>query len=150
MAVSTGDEVSVMIDKSLRLKCDFGVTGAVTISADGPTGSPEARAALAIGKQPVKAGIILGARSGEFRFGLDATRFVISGLTLPEETGDQDPRARVEARFELIGESADLIDALYQAFLDLRVAGEWSKKQRELTRWAAGKVEIDAGLRIAT
>lgn len=150
LAVSTGDEVSVMIDKSLRLKCDFGMTGAVTISADGPTGLPEARAALAIGKQPVKAGIILGARSGEFRFALDATRFVISGLTLPEETGDQDPRARVEARFELIGESADLLDALYQAFLEVRIASDWSKKQRELARWAAGKAESDAALRIAT
>lgn len=147
LAVSTGDEVSVMLDKTLRLKCDFGMTGAVTISADGPTGLPEARAALAVGKQPVKAGVILGARSGEFRFTLDATRFVLSGLTLPEETSEQDARARLEARFELIGESADLLDALFQAFIEVRIAADWSKKHRELSRWAAADSEPRAQAR---
>ena len=139
LAVRTGDEVSVLLDRSLRLKCDFGLTGTTTISADGPTGLPEAKAALRVGKQPVKSGVILGGREGEFRFSLDAQRFTVSGLIVPEEEdGEQDPRTRLEERFEKIAEAVTLIDALYELFLTQRVAREWSATQRRLAAWASG------------
>jgi hypothetical protein len=138
LAVRTGDEVSVLLDRSLRLKCDFGLTGTTTISADGPTGLPEAKAALRIGKQPVKSGVILGGREGEFRFSLDAQRFTVSGLIVPEEDGEQDPRTRLEERFEKIAEAVTLIDALYELFLTQRVSREWSATQRRLAAWASG------------
>jgi hypothetical protein len=138
LAIRTGDDVSVLLDRSLRLKCDFGLTGTTTITADGPTGLPEARAALRVGKQPVKAGVILGGREGEFRFSLDGLRFTVSGLIVPEEDGEQDPRTRLEERFEKIAEAITLLDALFELFLSLRVSRDWSATQRRLAAWASG------------
>lgn len=139
LAVSTGDELSVMLDRSLRLKCDYNLTGSTTIAADGPTSLPEAKAALRIGKQPVKAGVILGGREGEFRFSLDAQRFVVSSLVIPEEENEEDARARIEGRFEKISEVAILLDALFELFLSQRASRDWSAMQRQLSVWASGR-----------
>ncbi len=134
-----GDDVAVMIDRTLRLKCDFDVTGTDVITADGPTNLPEARAALAVGKQPTKMGLIVGSPSGEFRLTLDGPRFTVSGLVLPEGEAELDARARVEERFELVADAADLIDALYELFILRRTSREWARDLRRISDWAAGR-----------
>lgn len=139
LALRTGDELSVILDRSLRLKCDYGLTGTTTITADGPTGLPEALAALRVGKQAVKAGMILGGREGEFRLSLDALRFTVSGLTVPEDDAEKDFRAALEERFEKIAEVTGLLDALFELFLTQRVSREWSAMQRRLGAWASGR-----------
>ena len=96
LQLASGDHIVVMIDQMLRLKCDFGMTGTDLITADGPTELPEARAALGIGKQPNKAGMIIGGPSGEFRLKLDATRLSVSGLILPQADAEADERERLE------------------------------------------------------
>ncbi|MBI5863127.1 MAG: hypothetical protein HZB38_01175 [Planctomycetes bacterium] len=141
LAVRTGDTLTVMLDRSLKLTCDFGVTGSTTIVCDGPTGLPEARAALRIGKQPARAGMILSGREGEFRFTLDAQRFAITGLVVPEESRQDDWRAKLEERFERIADATVLLDALFELFLTQRVGREWSSEQRRLSAWAAGKTQ---------
>jgi hypothetical protein len=67
-------EVALMIDKTARLKCAFGLTGVTAITADTPTRLPEARAALRIGKLPTRLGLVLGSTVGEYRFVLDGQR----------------------------------------------------------------------------
>lgn len=138
LRIGSGDDVSVGIERTLRLKCDFGLTGTTTIMSEQPTGLPEARAALAIGKQPVKAGLVLGAPFGEIRLTLEAARFGVSGLVIPEDAAEPDWRARREQRFERIGEAAALLDALFELFLARRVGREWNRELRELAGWAAG------------
>lgn len=148
LQISGGTDVTVMIDKSLRMKCDFGLTGSTVISADHPVELPEARAALRIGKLPVRAGLVLGSALGEFRLSLEALRWTVGGLTLPEIEGEDDPRARIEARFEQIADVAGQLDALYELFLQLRVSPDWSAELRGLQKWAGGGKE--ATLRAAS
>lgn len=139
LRVSAGDEVTVLLDRTLRLKCDFGVTGTDVITADNPTSLPEAKAALRIGKQPTRAGLILGSPHGEFRFTLDGPRLAVSGLVLPEDETSQNGRARQEQRFELIADAAHLLDALFELFVLRRTARGWSRDLQALSAWAAGR-----------
>lgn len=158
LRLRSGDDVTVMIDKTLRMRCDYGLTGTDVITADGPTLLPEAKAALRIGKQPTKAGLILGSPLGEFRLTLDGPRLAVSSLTLPEDDGasdqsrartDQsrarkevdsagDAHARIEQRLELVADAAALLDALFELFLRKRVSGEWAAEQRAMSAWAKG------------
>ncbi len=138
LRVRTGNELSVMIDRALRLKCDFGLTGVDMITADNPAGLPEARAALQIGKQPVKAGLTIGAPLGEYRCTLDAPRLTVTGFTPPEPDGEVDAAGLLEHRFEAVTTLADLIDALLDVFLEARVGRAWSTELREMRAWAAG------------
>jgi len=138
LRVQTGDEVTVMLDRTLALKCDFGLTGSDVINCDGPTRLPEARSALRIGKQPTRAGLIVGGPLGEFRFTLDGPRWTLSSLALPESEADRGERERVEQRFELVADAAALIDALFDIFLQKRSGRAWEGELREMRAWASG------------
>ncbi len=139
LRVKSGDEITVMIDRTLRLKCDFGLTGTDTIMADSPASLPEAKAALHIGKQPTKLGLIVGSPLGEFRFTLDGERLSVSSLALPDDDTEQDPSVRHEQRFELITDLANLVDALFELFMLWRLGHEWDTGLRAMSAWAAGK-----------
>lgn len=141
LKVRTGDEAAVMIDKTIRLKCDYGLSGVDVITADNPTSLPEAKAALEIGKQPTKAGLILGSPVGEFRLTLDGPRMTVSSMTLTESDAELDARARIEQRFELIADAADLIDSLFDLFLIKRTSGEWNAELRKMRTWAGGEAK---------
>ncbi len=136
--LSGGDEIAVMIDRTLRLKCAFGLSGTDVITADGPGALPEARAALSTGKLPTRAGLIVGGALGEFRFTLDAERMAVSGLVLPEPEERADGRARLEQRFESIADAADLLDGLFELFLVERTASDFAATLRKMSAWAAG------------
>jgi hypothetical protein len=100
---------------------------------------PEAKAAVRVGKQPTKLGLIVGAPVGEFRLTLEGNRLAVSGLTLPEDEEEQDARARLERRFELIGDAANLLDALFELFVLARTGREWNRELAAMSAWAAGK-----------
>lgn len=139
LRVRDRDDVTVMIDKTVRLKCDFGLTGSDVITADSPTALPEAAAALRAGKQPVKMGLVLGGAAGEFRCTLDGPRLTVSGLQVPEDGTVRDVRARLESRFELITDAAHLLDGLFELFLVRRTGRDWAAEHRRMSTWAAGK-----------
>lgn len=139
LRVFNRDDVSVQLDRTLRLVCDFGLTGTDVITAEQPTGLPEARAALATGKQPQKAGLVFAGGFGEASLTLDGPRFAVSRLLTPDGEADQDPRAAIEDRFDRIFESLDLLDAVYEVFLRQRTAKEWPAELHQMSQWAAGK-----------
>lgn len=140
LRLRAGNEITVMLDRTLRMKCDFGLTGTDVITADGAASLPEARAALQIGKQPTKAGLIIGAATGEYRLTLDGERLTVSGLVLPEqEQGERDPRALLEERFEAITDAADLLDALFELFLHRRTARDWREELTAMSAWATSQ-----------
>lgn len=138
LRLRSNDEVAIMIDRTLRLECAFGMTGADVITADAPAGLPEARSALAIGKLPTKAGLLLGSPAGEFGFALDGPRMTVTGLVLPEGERTDDPRAAIEQRFELCFDCLALLDTLYELFLRRRIRADWSQVQSEMSAWARG------------
>jgi len=144
-------DVSVMLSKSLQLDCDFHATGRTGVYTDGPTLAPEARAAMAIGKQPTKTGLVLAAGPEQYTLGFDAVRFSVSGLRLPE-IEEPSPTARLEERYLLITRCSAILNALYAAFLKDRLSGRYAPKLGELRSWArsgAGSGAPDPALRIA-
>jgi hypothetical protein len=138
LRVRNGAQVSAAIDRGLRLKCVFDLTGTTTVVADGPTRLPECKAALRIGKQPVRAGLVLDGPGGEVRLTLDGVRLSVSGLQLPEPQGVSSERERLEQRFEQIVETATLLDALFELFLLQRTAGDWPEELQRMSAWATG------------
>ncbi len=132
------DDVSLAFARTLRLDCDYGLTGCDTITAPCPIDLPEARAALAIGKQPTKAGLVLGTALGEFQATLDAQRWTVSSAVLPEISDELDTAARLEARFDLIADLATLLDSLFERFLTQRLARAWEPETRTITNWIRG------------
>lgn len=138
LRLRSGDDVAVMIDRTLRLECDFRLTGTDVITGDAPAGLPEARAALAIGKQPTKAGLLLGSALGEFAFTLDGPRMNVAGLVLPANEEEGDPRGVLEDRFEKTFDCYALLDLLFEAFLRQRTAGAWSETHVAMSAWARG------------
>jgi hypothetical protein len=126
--------LAVMMVNLLNLACDFGVTGTDTIRADAPTRSPEAKAALAIGKQPTKSGLILAARGDEYNLTFEGPRFTVSSLRLPDSEATDEP-ARNEERFTHIKRVAGLLDALYALYLGQRASHNWPKHLNKLKKW---------------
>ena len=129
-------DVAACVTKVICLRCDFNLNGSAVIRADAPASLPESRAALASGKQPTKMGLLLGARTGEWSFVLDAVPMDVSALTLPPPK-ESDAAARMEERFESIAELAEVLDALFAVFLRSRLSSAWPKTLKAMTKWAA-------------
>ncbi len=141
-----GENVFVTFSGTMRLDCDFKSTGTDTIRCDAPARSPEAKAALEIGKQPVKAGIILGGRGGEFPLVFDGPRFNVSSLRLPDSEA-VDRRAKLEERFTQITEVAGLLDSLFGLYLGQRASADWTTELDQMKAWATGKPATTLNLR---
>jgi len=131
------DSLSVAISGVMRLDCDFRMTGSDMIRCDAPARAPESRAAIAIGKQPVKAGLILGGRAGDYSLILDGPAFNVSGLRLPESE-NADRRGRLEERFTQVTEVAGMLDTLFGLFLGGRASLDRPKDAAAMKSWASG------------
>lgn len=144
LRIHGGDALVVGFEKSLKLRCAFGITGQTTIASEAPLRMPEARAALRIGKLPIRAGLVLGSPIGEFRLALDPERLTVSGLILPTpEQQTDDPRAMLDQRFEQISDAAELIEGLYETFLHERLDRGWSTTVRRISGWVQGRTETE-------
>ena len=131
------DSLAAVITGVMRLDCDFRMTGSDLIRCDNPARAPEAHAAIAIGKQPVKAGLILGGRTEEYSLMLDGPAFNVSGLRLPDSE-NVDRRGRLEERFTQITEASGLLDTLFGLFLGRRASSDWPKELAAIKAWASG------------
>jgi hypothetical protein len=133
-----GDEVTVMLDKSMRLACDFQLSGTAVLTGDGVATFPEGRAALPTGKQPTKVGLVIGGAVGEFAFALDGPSLAVSSLALPEDKAqERDPLVRLERRFERTVDLTQLLDGLFELFLEQRLGRDWPREARAITQWAS-------------
>ncbi len=142
-------EAAVMIHQSLQLECDFRTTGRDLIYADGPTRGPEAKAALRVGKQPTKVGLVIEA-GDPYALTFDAVGFRVGGLRLPA-LEESDPRVRLEERCLHVVRVSAILDTLFRSFLKVRLGGGYAAKLAQLRRWARGDQQAepaDAQLRI--
>lgn len=137
MFESGKDRIAAAIVKTMHLDCDFKVTGSDTVRNDGPGSTPEARAALTTGKQPTRAGLILGGRSGEYALMFDGPRFTVSSLKLPDPS-EGDRHDQLRERFEQVTEVAGLLDVLFGLFLGRRASSDWADELAGMKSWAAG------------
>ncbi|MCP4248888.1 MAG: hypothetical protein GY778_17735 [bacterium] len=125
----------VLIERMMQLDCDFQVTGRDVIYNDNPTGTPEARAALHTGKQPVRLGLTLAADGADYSLVFDAAKMQVSGATLPN-CDEPDPSVRLEERCEHAVHLAGLLDGLLAAFLKERFGRNYSGKLARIRRWS--------------
>ncbi|HUU84652.1 MAG TPA: hypothetical protein VM243_14225 [Phycisphaerae bacterium] len=128
-------DVEVVMDKMLKLDCDFQLTGRDVIYADSPADAPEARAALRTGKQPTRAGLTLWVGADEYVFTLDAAKWQVGGLKVPD-ADEPDPRVRLEERLMHVVRCSAVLDALYAAFLGVRFGREFSTQAGRMRKWA--------------
>ena len=140
-------ELAVHVDRVVQLKCDFNLTGSTIVRGDGPGQMPETRSALAVGKQPIKMGLVLGGGVGEWSLVLDAVTMDVSNVTLPPAEEDE-PQARLEERLENVAELAGLLDALFEKFVQRRLSAEWPRLLGRMKQWAsAGRVDLRSSRR---
>ena len=132
-----GEGVTVAIDRAMHLVCSYDLTGTDTIRCDVPGSSPEARAALQIGKVPTKMGLLIGSAAQEWALTLDGPGLGVSGLRL-EKPEEDDPRAQLGERFGQICGFGMVLDGLFEVFLRERLQDEWRQASAAMSRWAAG------------
>lgn len=130
--------IGLVMDQMLEMQCAWDATGKQSLRADGPARLPEARVALAAGKWPRKAGLILSIDAEEHRCTMQADRLFVTGVKLPDapETATTE-RARMEARVEAVERLDQAVLALYDLFLEQRLSGGWSTMREQISRWIA-------------
>jgi hypothetical protein len=134
IATAEGD-VTVMFDKSLDLDCVFGENGKDSLRGAGPTRMPEAIHAVRSGKAPRKAGLIMDAHSQQYTLTLGAELLAVSGLQLPNIEDADTPRAFFEERIDQLRDFSKASEALFDAFLKLRIGGGWETHVGAIRQW---------------
>jgi hypothetical protein len=131
------DDVAVVIDKALDMDCAWGVRGKQTLRGDGPTRLPEAGEALALGKWPRKASLIVAdpASQHQWELTLQGDRWIISSAALPQVDDAASGREVIDQRLEMTRRLADTLDAMFAAFLKQRTSSAWPAARTRIRRW---------------
>jgi len=128
-------DVTVMIDKTLDLDCAYGMTGRDGLKGDGPARMPEARDGLRSGKVPRRAGLIMEAAGMSFTLTLNPEAISIGSAKLPEVEEAENDRVLFEERIAMLRELNKAIDAVYEAFIKVRVTGGWEGQTSTIHKW---------------
>lgn len=143
-SVATEDgEVTIMFDKSLDLDCAYGESGKDSLRGVGPTRMLEAMDALRSGKVPRKAGLILDSHGAQYSLTLAAEPLAFAGMQMPEVEEADSPRTLFEERITQIRDFIKTFDALYAAFLKVRMAS-WDGTRSHLRKWIGETVRKQA------
>jgi len=132
------NDVAASLVTQMQLRCDFNLTGSTTVQCEMPSRALEGRAALTTGKQPVRLGMLLAARAGEWSFTLDAANLDVSGVVLPA-TDSKERVLVLESRFESMADLSDVVDALYAEFLRKRLSNTWPQEWNACRAWAQNR-----------
>lgn len=139
-AVTGGDgtEIVFMFSGGVRFDCPYGTTGDTTTNATSGVRTPEARAALKVGKLPRRAALTLVRHNEQFAFKLRPETLEVNGLKLPPAPEDvTDPRERHIHRLNAIENAYEAIEQLLVAFLNRRLSPDWWQGEAaEVRRWA--------------
>ncbi len=136
------DDIIVFFDRVVTLDCVYGQTGKDAIRGDAPTSTPEALAALRIGKVPRTAGLIVYDGECQFEFTLAAETLAVSGAKLPPIDDADTPRVLFEERITSLRNFARAIDKLFAWFLVLRSGPEWAATLKRMRAWIARSAEL--------
>ncbi|MEM1329864.1 MAG: hypothetical protein AAGG07_04815 [Planctomycetota bacterium] len=152
---STAD-IYVALEGSLECECAWGVTGKQTLtpSPEGivPARTPEARQALASGKWPRRAGLLLGEGERLWKFSLQADRWLVSAAQIPAPPDDgsvESPRDHLEWRFDQVRRLDELLIGLFDAFLRARASEGWTTTRQRISDWVRSKGDEKPALRDA-
>jgi hypothetical protein len=128
-------EVTVLIDRSLDLDCAYGQSGKDSLRGTAPGRFPEARDALRTGKLPRKAGLVLDAQNQQYSFTFNPETFALNSAKLPDVEDAETPRVLFEERIGLVRDLCKSVDALFEAFLKVRLSGSWESQTSGIRKW---------------
>lgn len=134
--------VGVAIDDSLSLVSWTDDARKATLRGGSPTRRPEAANALAAGLLLKKAKLIVALDTREWHFALDADTLDILGVKVEDPDADEEPEDALADKLFAGEELRDIVDALYEEFLTLRLSKEWDRLEvPRLKDWVKAKVE---------
>jgi len=136
-------DIAIHIDKMLDSECAWGATGKQTLKGPGPSRLPEAAEAMAAGKWPRKATLIVAdtGDGAQWELTLHADRWQVSGSQLPKPDGIDPQTAREAREYRLVFTTrlAAVLDGLFGAFLKERTASTWPTKRDKIRQWITGR-----------
>jgi hypothetical protein len=135
-------EAGVAFDQLLELG-GAKEAGRVTLRGDLPTRSLEAASALLAGRMPIKARLVIARDEKSFEVTLAGESFDLEAVKVSapeEEIGDENLRSADEQRAGWLFELQQLLDALFAAFLELRLAKSFDAELLPaMRRWIAAR-----------
>lgn len=141
--------VSVAIHRQMALACVFQQSGNAAIRCDAPGASPEARAALRIGKLPTKLAMLVESAGTAWSVTVGDSG-TVSGLALPPAEDVDSGWALLEHRFLSMREASRTLDGLYRSFLEIRLGEDWDAEHARMTHWARPVGAAEKSVRRAT
>ena len=129
------DTLATTLDRQLQMDCAWGLGGRQTLRGEAPTRLAEAGEALAGGKWPRSAGMILADREHQWELTLQADRFDAASVALPQVTEAETPRDALEQRLEHLARLARNLERIFDAYLTARTATDWPETRGEITEW---------------
>ena len=134
IALSDQSEVTGMFARTLSLQCPRDESGKETITAEGPTGLPEAMQAIRSGKLPRKAGMTIVRHGEQYDLTIQPEVFMISGAKIHVEDTSEG-RGVLEDRIEIVRSLHETVDLLFRAFCEQRVGKNWNGELEQIRRW---------------
>jgi len=138
LALPDGSEVTGMFARTLSLQCPRDESGKETITAEGPTGLPEAMQAIRSGKLPRKAGMTLVRHGEQYDLAIQPEGFMFAGAKIHVEEAGQGRGAR-EDRIESVRSLHETVDLMFRAFCEQRIGKTWHGEQEQIGRWLKGE-----------
>jgi hypothetical protein len=132
-----GSEVTFMFSGGVKVDDPRGQTGHGTLNSRSAVRLPEAKAAVRAGKLPRKAALTLVHHDDQYSFVLAAETLAVTSAKLPPPGEDVNGRAREEHRLQAVRDLAELVEAMFEAFLTRRLSPGWSAELREIQQWLA-------------
>ena len=131
--MADGREIGAALDRHLEFRDDLS-DARLSVRALGATRSAEASAALRTGKRLSRAHLLLGEGEHVYEMTLDAGTLDLGTLKPPpKEPGAEDLESDI---LRLTG-AGELVDLLFQLFLETRLAPEWTTTVLpDMRRWA--------------
>lgn len=119
----------LVLESSTGVRRGRYVVERVSITGTEPDGSAEAGAALREGKLPVKMTLMIVRGEREWSCALDGDTLALSSVKVPAELKKGEEAARDE-RLYLLNELEQMLDALLQQYVRLRLSEEFSSVVR--------------------
>jgi len=132
---STGEAIELWFDATLTLEAQGEVKEQNVIKAEHPTETPEAHAAILTGKVVAAARLRVVSGQKQWTFGIKGETLALSSIKIPALLSREDDDQLYE-RFMLVEEIEDIVNGLYQQFIELRMDDDqWRPEIQAIRTW---------------
>lgn len=134
-AEGAGGTIELWFDATLTLEAQGEVKEQNVIKAEHPTETPEAHAAILTGKVVSAARLRVVSGQKQWTFGIKGETLGLSSIKIPALLSREDDDQLYE-RFMLVEEIEDIVNSLYQQFIELRMDDDgWRPEIQAIRSW---------------